>query len=195
MWSWAKPTTPNNRGVSGTRPNPSDRKASGKRCFIRGRGDRRMTQASAYPRVIAVCVSKHKGTVKTPVDAVELTVELGISGDAHAGPWHRQLSLLALESIRKMRDRGLEVEPGSFAENVTTEGLDLVSLPVGTRLQIGDNAVVEITQIGKECHTRCAIYYKAGDCVMPKEGVFARIVEGGRIQSGDRILLLDNREP
>ena len=154
-----------------------------------------MTPTSAYPRVIAVCVSKHKGTVKTPVDAAELTVEHGIGGDAHAGPWHRQLSLLALESIQKMKDRGLEVEPGSFAENVTTEDLDLVSLPMGTRLQIGDDAVVEITQIGKECHTRCAIYYKAGDCVMPKEGVFARVIEGGRIHSGDRILVLNNSEP
>jgi len=153
-----------------------------------------MTEASTFPRVIAVCVSKHKGTIKTPVDTAELTVEHGISGDAHAGPWHRQLSLLALESIQKMRDLGLEVEPGSFAENVTTEGLDLVSLPVGTRLGLGDDVVVEITQIGKECHTRCAIYYKAGDCIMPKEGVFARILEGGRIQPGDRILVLNDTE-
>ena len=180
--------------VPGTRPSPPDR-TKGTRCFIRGHRDYHMTQTSAHPRVIAVCVSKHKGTVKTPVDAAELTVEHGISGDAHAGPWHRQLSLLALESIQKMKDRGLEVEPGSFAENVTTEGLDLVSLPIGTRLQIGDDAVVEITQIGKECHTRCAIYYKAGDCVMPKEGVFARVLEGGPIHSGDRILVLNNSEP
>ncbi|MBI4774845.1 MAG: MOSC domain-containing protein [Deltaproteobacteria bacterium] len=153
-----------------------------------------MTRTATIPRVIAVCVSKHKGTIKTPVEAAELTVEHGISGDAHAGPWHRQLSLLAMESIQKMKDLGLEVEPGSFAENVTTEGLDLVSLPIGTRLRIGNGAVVEITQIGKECHTRCAIYYRAGDCVMPKEGVFARIIEGGRIQPGDRILVLNDGE-
>jgi len=153
-----------------------------------------MTRISTNPRVVAVCVSKHKGTVKTPVDSVELTVDHGISGDAHAGPWHRQLSLLALESIQKMRDMGLDVDPGSFAENVTTEGLDLVSLPIGTRLRIGESALVEITQIGKECHTKCAIYYRAGDCVMPKEGVFARILEGGRIQAGDRVRVLNDGE-
>jgi MOSC domain-containing protein YiiM len=136
--------------------------------------------------VVAVCISKNKGERKTPVERVELREEHGIVGDAHAGEWHRQVSLLAQESIEKMRQMGLDVDSGDFAENITTSGIDLPSLPVGTRLTVGD-VLMEVTQIGKECHTRCAIYHQAGDCVMPKEGIFARVLHGGSVRPGDRI--------
>jgi MOSC domain-containing protein YiiM len=139
-------------------------------------------------KITAVCISLNKGERKTPVDAVVLREEHGIVGDAHAGTWHRQVSLLARESIEKMRALGLDVSNGDFAENLTTEGIDLPALPVGTRLSIGE-AELEVTQIGKECHTRCAIYYQAGDCVMPKEGIFARVVRGGTVQPGDAVRL------
>ncbi len=128
--------------------------------------------------VVAVCTSLNKGERKKPVPTVELVVEHGILGDAHAGDWHRQVSLLAQESIDKMRAMGLSVSAGDFAENITTTGIDLVSLPIGSRLALGQ-ALLEVTQIGKECHTRCAIFYQAGDCVMPKEGIFARVLQGG----------------
>lgn len=140
-------------------------------------------------RVVAVSVSEHKGMRKKNVEQARLEVESGIEGDAHAGPWHRQVSLLALESIEKMKKMGLDVHPGDFAENLTTEGIDLVSLPVGARLRIADT-LVEVTQIGKVCHERCAIYYQAGDCVMPKEGIFVRVLEGGTIVPGDTIHIL-----
>jgi MOSC domain-containing protein YiiM len=139
--------------------------------------------------VVAVCISSSKGERKTPVAAVELREEHGIVGDAHAGPWHRQVSLLARESIDKMRALGLDVTTGDFAENLTTEGVDLLALPIGTRLSVG-NAELEITQIGKECHTRCAIYHQAGDCVMPKEGIFARVLRGGMVKPGDAVVQL-----
>ena len=137
-------------------------------------------------KVIAVCTSTKKGERKIPVNSVELLENHGIAGDAHAGEWHRQVSLLAQESIVKMQKLGLAVDAGDFAENITTAGIDLPSLPVGSRLSIGAT-VLEITQIGKECHTRCAIFYQAGDCVMPKEGVFARVLKGGTIAAGDPI--------
>lgn len=134
--------------------------------------------------VKAVCLSKNKGERKTPVLEAELLINHGIVGDAHAGDWHRQVSLLAQESIEKMQRLGLDVDAGDFAENITTIGLDLVSLPIGTRLGLGD-AILEVTQIGKECHNRCAIYYQAGDCVMPKEGIFGRVLVGGVIKPDD----------
>jgi MOSC domain-containing protein YiiM len=137
-------------------------------------------------QVVAVCISESKGERKKPVESVELRENHGIAGDAHAGEWHRQVSLLASESIDKMRALGLDVDSGDFAENITTCGIELVSLPVGSRLQVGD-ALLEVTQIGKECHTRCAIYDQAGDCVMPKEGIFARVITGGTIRPGDEI--------
>jgi MOSC domain-containing protein YiiM len=137
--------------------------------------------------VLAVCISENKGERKKPVEAVELRENHGIVGDGHAGEWHRQVSLLAQESIDKMRALGLDVNAGDFAENITTSGIDLVSLPIGSRLQIGET-VLEVTQIGKECHTRCAIFYQAGDCVMPKEGIFARVITGGMIRPGDEII-------
>ena len=137
-------------------------------------------------RVVAVCISEKKGERKIPVGSVELRENHGILGDAHAGDWHRQVSLLASESIDKMRALGLDVDSGDFAENITTSGIDLVSLPVGSRLQVGET-LLEVTQIGKECHNRCAIYYQAGDCVMPKEGIFAKVVNGGVILPGDAV--------
>ncbi len=137
-------------------------------------------------RVVAVCISAQKGERKTPVESVELRPEHGIIGDGHAGDWHRQVSLLAIESIRKMQQLGLDVDTGDFAENITTEGIALVALPIGTRLRIGET-LLEVTQIGKECHTRCAIYHQAGDCVMPKEGIFAKVLEGGFLSSGDQL--------
>jgi len=136
--------------------------------------------------VKAVCISENKGERKKPVESVELRENHGIVGDGHAGDWHRQVSLLAQESIDKMRAMGLDVTAGDFAENITTTGIDLVSLPIGSRLQAG-GTLLEVTQIGKECHTRCAIYYQAGDCVMPKEGIFARVITGGIIRPGDGI--------
>ncbi len=139
-------------------------------------------------KVVSVNVSDKKGIRKKPVDEVLLKVEYGIEGDAHASSeWHRQVSLLALESIDKMREKGLKVSPGDFAENITTEGIDLVSLPVGTKMRIGEEVLGEVSQIGKECHTRCAIYYQAGDCVMPKEGIFIRVLRGGKVRAGDNV--------
>ena len=140
-------------------------------------------------KVVAVCISENKGERKKPVDAVELRENHGIVGDGHAGDWHRQVSLLAQESIDKMRALGLDVTAGDFAENITTSGIELVSLPIGTRLQVG-KTLLEVTQIGKECHTRCAIYYQAGDCVMPKEGIFARVITGGMIRPGDEVQIV-----
>ena len=137
--------------------------------------------------VVAVCISKKKGIRKHNVGEAELRVDWGIVGDAHADNWHRQVSLLALESIEKMRALGLNVGPGSFAENLTTQGIDLLSLPIGSRVRVGDEAVLEITQHGKICHDRCAIYYQAGDCVMPREGVFAKVIRGGHVKVGDPI--------
>jgi MOSC domain-containing protein YiiM len=136
--------------------------------------------------VVAVCISVNKGERKTPVAQVELRENHGIVGDAHAGEWHRQVSLLARESIEKMQRMGLDVDAGDFAENITTLGIDLPSLPIGTRLTVGE-VLIEVTQIGKECHTRCAIFYQAGDCVMPKEGIFARVLRGGIVKPGDTI--------
>ncbi len=140
-------------------------------------------------KVIAVCISENKGERKTPVVSVELRENHGIVGDAHAGEWHRQVSLLAAESIEKMRKMGLDVDSGDFAENITTEGIDLPALPIGTRLAVGET-LLEVTQIGKECHTRCAIYQQAGDCVMPREGIFARVLCGGTVKPDDAIEVL-----
>jgi MOSC domain-containing protein YiiM len=138
--------------------------------------------------VVSVNISETKGVRKTPVQEIVLKEDYGLDGDAHASSeWHRQVSLLALESIGKMQAAGLDVSPGDFAENITTEGIDLMHLPVGTRISVGDGVELEVTQIGKVCHERCAIYYQAGDCVMPKEGVFAQVVKGGVIKKGDPI--------
>jgi MOSC domain-containing protein YiiM len=136
--------------------------------------------------VVAVCLSGQKGERKRPADSVRLRENHGIVGDAHAGEGERQVSLLAEESIRKMRASGVAAGPGDFAENITTRGMELASLPIGTRLAVGE-AVLRVTKIGKECHSRCAIYLAAGDCVMPREGIFAVVLRGGVIRAGDRI--------
>lgn len=143
-------------------------------------------------KIISIAVSKKKGTRKIPVEEGLLIQNYGLEGDAHAGPWHRQVSFLASENIEKARKRGLDVNFGDFAENIATSGIDWKKLAVGTRLRLGESALVEITQIGKECHNRCAIYYLVGDCIMPKEGVFARVLEGGRICCGDLIRILNS---
>jgi MOSC domain-containing protein YiiM len=141
-------------------------------------------------KVIAVCTSPRKGMRKSDVGSGTLRVDWGLEGDAHAGKWHRQVSLLALESIDKMRAKGLDVGPGDFAENITTEGLMLYTLPVGTQMRLG-SALVEVTQIGKVCHDRCAIYEQAGDCVMPREGIFVKVLEPGQVANGDSVETLD----
>ncbi len=138
--------------------------------------------------IIAVCKSDKKGTKKKDVREGLLKENFGLVGDAHADCCtHRQVSLLAVESIDKMRALGLELNPGDFAENLTTEGIDLVSLPVGTRMSIGKQVILEVTQIGKECHTKCAIYQQVGKCIMPEEGVFAKVIRGGTVRVGDKI--------
>ncbi len=142
-------------------------------------------------RVLAVNISDEKGTKKTNVQKCDLLKDFGLEGDAHAGPWHRQVSLLANESIEKMKAMGLKVGYGDFAENITTEGVDLVHLPIGTTIQIGNSVILRVTQIGKECHERCAIYYQAGDCVMPKEGIFAEVISEGEVKVEDEIIIED----
>lgn len=139
-------------------------------------------------KVIAVCSSKDKGVRKEDIRIGILRKEYGLEGDAHADSgWHRQVSLLAMESIEKMRQMGYEVGPGDFAENLTCEGINLASLPIGTRLKVGNKALLEVSQIGKECHSGCAIFKLTGKCIMPKEGIFARVVEGGEVKAGDQI--------
>ena len=138
--------------------------------------------------IISISTSRKKGTRKNIVKEARLIPGHGVEGDAHAGPWHRQVSFLASESIQKARERGINVTFGDFAENIATSGIDWQSVQVGTRFQLGNSAVVEITQIGKTCHGKCAIYYQAGDCIMPREGVFARVLKGGLIRCGDKIL-------
>ena len=138
-------------------------------------------------KIVSIATSRKKGTRKKTVDTAVVLQDYGLEDDAHAGYWHRQVSLLAVESIDKARQMGLEVTFGDFAENIATSGLDLPNLPVGTRLKMGDTVILEISQIGKECHKKCAIYYQAGDCIMPREGVFAKVIEGGAIAMNDRI--------
>ncbi|HYA40695.1 MAG TPA: MOSC domain-containing protein [Syntrophobacteraceae bacterium] len=138
-------------------------------------------------KIVSIAVSKSKGTRKETVEQALVVAEHGIEGDAHAGAWHRQVSFLAIESIDKAKAAGLSVGFGDFAENIATEGIDWVNVEVGARFRLGESVLVEITQIGKECHAKCAIYYLAGDCIMPREGVFARVIEGGVIRCGDEI--------
>ena len=140
-------------------------------------------------KVVAVCVSAKTGVPKHDVGSGELRVDWGIVGDAHAGNWHRQVSLLANESIDKMRAKGLKVHPGSFAENITTSGIELYTLPVGTRMRLG-SALVQVTQIGKVCHDKCAIYYQVGDCVMPREGIFVKVLYPGTVAVDDTLEVL-----
>ncbi len=138
-------------------------------------------------KIVSIAVSRKKGTRKKLVDRANVIENHGLEGDAHAGPWHRQVSFLSAESIQGAREKGLEVDFGDFAENVATEGIDWKHLPVGTRVKLGKTVIVEVSQIGKTCHKPCAIYYQAGDCIMPREGVFARVIRGGEIVCGDSI--------
>ena len=136
--------------------------------------------------VVAVCISSEKGVKKNPVDVVSVVPGHGIEGDAHAGVWHRQVSLLAEESVERMRALGFELSPGDFAENITTRGIELAELPLGTRLVV-NTVELEVSQIGKECHTGCEIRKLVGDCIMPTEGIFARVISGGEIRPGDTV--------
>jgi MOSC domain-containing protein YiiM len=144
-------------------------------------------------KIVSIAVSKKKGTTKKCVQEAELVENHGIRDDAHAGDWHRQLSLLASESIEHAKadakTKDFKIDYGDFAENVSTTGIDWKAQPIGQVVKLGENAVVEITQIGKECHKKCAIYYRTGDCIMPKEGVFAKIIKGGIIHVGDLVEL------
>lgn len=139
-------------------------------------------------KIVATCISPVRGMKKRPTLFCRLIKNYGIEGDAHAGSHKRQISLLSLEAIKKMQKAGINAEPGIFAENLTTNGIDLASLKIGDRLCLGMEAVIEITQIGKECTTPCAIYRQAGDCIMPREGVFAVVVKGGDVSVGNRII-------
>jgi len=148
--------------------------------------------ATIKGKIKAISVSTQKGMQKTNVPEAELKADFGIVGDAHAGQWHRQVSLLAFESIEKMIAKGATVSPGNFAENITTEGIDLSSLSLGSRLRLGESVELEITQFGKECHDRCEIFRQVGDCIMPREGVFAKVTAAGRICVGDVVEVLDD---
>ncbi|SKB81945.1 molybdenum cofactor synthesis domain-containing protein [Lachnospiraceae bacterium] len=140
-------------------------------------------------KIIAVCISEKRGTQKKQVESIELKPEHGIVGDAHAGNWHRQVSLLSFEKIDEFRKRGADIDFGAFGENIVCEGFDLRTLPVGTRFQIGD-ALLELTQIGKACHSHCEIYKTMGDCIMPREGVFTIVLKGGTVKPGDEIEMI-----
>lgn len=137
-------------------------------------------------KIIAVCTSPEKGTQKVPSSEGVFIEDFGIEGDAHAGKWHRQVSLLSWEKIQQFKERGAEVQDGSFGENLVVEGFDFARLPVGTKLVCGE-VILEITQIGKECHHGCAIFQTMGDCIMPREGVFAKVLQGGVIRPGDEM--------
>ncbi len=143
--------------------------------------------------IIAVCQSEKKGTSKTPVAEIVVKEDYGVVGDAHADcTTHRQVSLLAIESIDKMRSKGFDfLKPGDFAENITTKGINLTDLPIGTRLKAGKEVILEMTQIGKECHAACAIRQQVGDCIMPREGIFAKVIHGGRVKAGDIIKITE----
>ena len=142
-------------------------------------------------KVLAICISKHKGTLKNEVSEANFIEEFGIEGDAHAGKWHRQVSLLAFEKIDDFRNKGGNVDFGAFGENLVVDGIELHKLPVGQQLQVGE-VLLEVTQIGKECHDKCAIYYLVGECIMPKNGIFTRVLKGGKVKVGDQCTLIDS---
>jgi MOSC domain-containing protein YiiM len=144
-------------------------------------------------KIVAVSISDRKGEKKHNISEVRLLPDHGLEQDAHAGDWHRQVSLLDMQSIARIREKGLDVDPGNFAENITTDGIRLWELPIGARLKLGGQVVVEVTQIGKECHNRCAIFHQVGDCVMPREGIFAKVLQEGTIRPGDTITVLDGK--
>jgi MOSC domain-containing protein YiiM len=135
-----------------------------------------------FMKIVFNSNKQKKGNKKNPQDSVVVKKDYGIDGDGHSGLWHRQVSFLSSESIKEAKERGLNVTFGDFAENFATEGVDWKSIPVGARLKLGETTLVEVTQIGKECHNKCAIYYQAGDCIMPREGIFAKVLEGGTVK-------------
>lgn len=139
-------------------------------------------------RVVSINISEDKGISKKPVNSC-LINSFGLEGDAHSGKWHRQVSLLAQESINKVKKKGLNVSSGSFAENITTEGVDLFKIPIGNRLRIGDEVIIEVSQKGKICPRPCSIYYKIGECIMPNEGIFAKVIKQGEFKVGDTIIV------
>ena len=147
--------------------------------------------ATTRGTIKAISISENRGTRKTNVPEAELKTDFGIVGDAHAADWHRQVSMLAVESIDKMLAMGAKVSPGDFAENITTEGIDLSKLSIGNRLRVGQSVELEITQLGKKCHSRCEIFEQVGDCIMPREGIFAKVTGAGRISVGDVIEVID----
>lgn len=150
--------------------------------------------ATIKGKIRAISISKERGTRKYNIPVAELKADFGIEGDAHGGDWHRQVSLLAEESIEKTREKGMNVAEGDFAENITTEGINLQGLAIGSKLRLGSEAEIGITQFGKECHSRCEIFKQVGDCIMPREGVFAKVIKPGRIKPGDVIEVLESND-
>ena len=144
-------------------------------------------------KIMAVCISEKRGTQKNNIEKVRLIENFGLEGDAHGGNWHRQVSLLSYEKVRVFEEKGISVEDGAFGENLLVEGFDFKTLPVGTRFRCGD-VLLEMTQIGKECHSHCEIYQAVGDCIMPREGVFARVLHGGEIQIGDELEIVPSSD-
>lgn len=144
-------------------------------------------------KIMAVCISEKRGTQKKNIEKVRLIENFGLEGDAHGGNWHRQVSLLSYEKVRAFEEKGISVEDGAFGENLLVEGFDFKTLPVGTRFRCGD-VLLEMTQIGKECHSHCEIYQAVGDCIMPREGVFARVLHGGEIQIGDELEIVPSSD-
>ena len=144
-------------------------------------------------KIMAVCISEKRGTQKKNIEKVRLIENFGLEGDAHGGNWHRQVSLLSYEKVLAFEEKGISVEDGGFGENLVVEGFDFKTLPVGTRFRCGD-ALLEMTQIGKECHSHCEIYQAVGDCIMPREGVFARVLHGGEIQIGDELEIVPSSD-
>lgn len=144
-------------------------------------------------KIMAVCISEKRGTQKKNIEKVRLIENFGLEGDAHGGNWHRQVSLLSYEKVRAFEEKGISVEDGAFGENLLVEGFDFKNLPVGTRFRCGE-VLLEMTQIGKECHSHCEIYQTVGDCIMPREGVFARVLHGGMIQIGDEMEIVPSSD-
>ena len=142
--------------------------------------------------VLAISISDKRGIKKKNVEVAELEEDFGIINDAHAGKWHRQVSILTIKSMQQIKDKGLDVKPGDFAENICIDGIDFSKISVGTKIKIGENSLLEVSQIGKECHARCHIYYSVGDCVMPREGIFTRVLKGGEIKPADKVWLVEN---
>lgn len=141
-------------------------------------------------KLIAICISEKKGTSKTMIEEANVIEDFGIENDAHAGKWHRQVSLLALEKIEDFRNKGAKVDFGAFGENLVVEGIELNKLPIGQKIKVGE-IELEVTQIGKKCHDKCAIYYQVGQCIMPSNGIFTKVLKGGKVKVGDECVLLD----